>query len=102
MQRLRRAADLDGNRGNGRPLPRVLGRVLKHHPYGALTHLRRKLTGRLVIRHGSNLSTSGASDKPGAVQWFTATVSPKALNSPSSGCSPTHCQCIQVLKNTSA
>src|SRR5690606_38794671 len=49
------------------PLRRVLGRVLKHHPYGALTHLRRKLTGRLVILHGSNLSRSGASDKPGAV-----------------------------------
>src|SRR5690606_19079300 len=64
----------DGNRGNGRPLRRVLGRVLKHHPYGALTHLRRKLTGRLVILHGSNLSRSGASDKPGAVHIVEASI----------------------------
>ena len=42
--------------------------VLEHHPDGALTHLGRELQGRLVILHGSNLSRSGASGKPGAVQ----------------------------------
>ena len=67
-QGLRCAADLGRNRGDRRPLGRVLRAVLQHHPHRALTHLGREPRGRLVIRHSSNLSRSGASDKPGAVQ----------------------------------
>jgi hypothetical protein len=40
---------------------------MRDHPDGALTHLRCELAGCLVILRGSNLSRSGASDKPGAV-----------------------------------
>ena len=41
--------------------------VLDHHPHGTLAHFRRKLLSLLLV-HGSILSKSGASGKPGAVQ----------------------------------
>ena len=41
--------------------------MLDHHPHGTLAHFRRKLLSLLLV-HGSILSKSGASGKPGAVQ----------------------------------
>src|SRR5437016_3790546 len=64
-QRLGRAPDLRGDRGDRRPLRRVLRGVLEHHPHRALPHLRGKPTRS---RHDPILSRNGASEKPGAVQ----------------------------------
>ena len=65
-QRLRRAADLGGDRADRSPLRGVLALVLKNHSDRALANLRR--IGWCLLRHGSILSRVGASDKPGAVQ----------------------------------
>ena len=43
--------------------------MLDHHPHSTLAHFRRKLLSLLLV-HGSILSKSGASGKPGAVQGF--------------------------------
>jgi hypothetical protein len=59
--------------------------VLEHHPHRALTHLGRESRGRLVIRHSSNLSRSGASDKPGAVHDEARPVLEEILRDYTSG-----------------
>ena len=68
-QRLGRAADLLGDRGDRRPLRRVVLGVLEHHPHRSLPHLRGKPTRS---RHDPILSRNGASGKPGAVHEFCA------------------------------
>src|SRR3954469_17369230 len=64
-QRLRRAADLGGNRADRGRLRGVLALVVEHHPDRTGTDLRR-IRG-YALGHGSILPGSGASGKPGAV-----------------------------------
>ena len=66
VQGLRHAANLAGDRFDGRPLRRMLATVLQHHAHGTLTHLRGKLRGLL---HGP-FSRVGASSKPGAIHVY--------------------------------
>ena len=54
-----------GDRGDRRPLRRVVLGVLEHHPHRSLPHLRGKPAWS---RHDPILSRNGASGKPGAVQ----------------------------------
>src|SRR3954468_14779113 len=74
-QRLRRAADLGGNRADRGRLGGVLALVVEHHPDRTVADLRR-IRG-YAHGHGSILPGSGAFGKPGTVQsamtrgsWF--------------------------------
>src|SRR6202166_389548 len=67
MQRLRRAADLGGDRRDRRPARGMLAFVIQNHSHRAGADLGRELVGRLAC-HGSTFSGVGASDQPRAVQ----------------------------------
>src|ERR1700733_12645358 len=67
MQRLRRAADLRGNRSHRRPPRGMILLVLENQPNRARAHFRRKSV-RCLACHRSTFSRLGASGKPGAVQ----------------------------------
>src|SRR4051812_46642363 len=69
-QRLRRAADLGGNRADRGRLGGVLALVVEHHPDRTGTDLRR-IRG-YALGHGSILPGSGASGKPGTVHCIGA------------------------------
>src|ERR1700686_1131779 len=79
MQRLRRAADLGGDRRDRRPARGMLAFVIQNHSHRAGADLGRELVGRLAY-HGSTFSGVGASDQPGAVQ-FTSSRRSSALPS---------------------
>ena len=66
MQRLRRAADLGGDRRDRRPARGMLAFVIQNHSHRAGADLGRELVDRLAC-HGSTFSGVGASDQPGAV-----------------------------------
>src|ERR1700733_535052 len=68
MQRLRRAADLGGDRRDRSPARGMLAFVIQNHSHRAGAHLERELVGRLAC-HGSTFSGVEASDKPGAVHF---------------------------------
>ena len=70
MQRLRRAADLGGDRRDRRPARGMLAFVIQNHSHRAGADLGRELIGRLAC-HGSTFSGVGASDQPGAVHCPT-------------------------------
>src|SRR5690606_1683458 len=55
MQRLRRAADLGGDRRDRRPARGMLDFVMQNQPHRTGTDLRRELVGRLAC-HGSTFS----------------------------------------------
>src|ERR1700722_11917674 len=65
MQRLRRAADLRGNRSHRRPPRGMILLVLENQPNRARAHFRRKSV-RCLACHRSTFSRLGASGKPGA------------------------------------
>lgn len=65
-QRLRRAADLRRDRLDRRPLAQMIGLVRVDHSNRPLAHLG--CISHRCFPHGSVLSQSGASGKPGAVQ----------------------------------
>ena len=67
MQRLRRAADLRGNRSHRRPPRGMILLVLENQPNRKRAHFRRKSV-RCLACHRSTFSRLGASGKPGAVQ----------------------------------
>jgi hypothetical protein len=67
MQRLRRAADLRGNRSHRRPPRGMILLVLENQPNRARAHFRRKSV-RCLACHRSTFSRLGASGKPGAGQ----------------------------------
>src|SRR5690606_30499796 len=54
QQRVRRTADLGGDRLAGSPAGGMISFVIQHHPHGTLAHLRGKLVRRFA-RHGSIL-----------------------------------------------
>src|ERR1700733_13463891 len=66
MQRLRRAADLRGNRSHRRPPRGMILLVLENQPNRKRAHFRRKSV-RCLACHRSTFSRLGASGKPGAV-----------------------------------
>src|SRR6202042_3154610 len=66
MQRLRRAADLRGNRSHRRPPRGMILLVLETQPNRKRAHFRRKSV-RCLACHRSTFSRLGASGKPGAV-----------------------------------
>src|ERR1700683_4266883 len=68
MQRLRRAADLRGNRSHRRPPRGMILLVLENQPNRARAHFRRKSV-RCLACHRSTFSRLGASGKPGAVHY---------------------------------
>src|SRR6202035_5334391 len=68
MQRLRRAADLRGNRSHRRPPRGMILLVLENQPNRARAHFRRKSV-RCLACHRSTFSRLGASGKPGAVHF---------------------------------
>src|ERR1700728_2392071 len=65
MQRLRRAADLRGNRSHRRPPRGMILLVLENQPNRKRAHFRRKSV-RCLACHRSTFSRLGASGKPGA------------------------------------
>src|SRR6202042_692024 len=65
MQRLRRAADLRGNRSHRRPPRGMILLVLETQPNRKRAHFRRKSV-RCLACHRSTFSRLGASGKPGA------------------------------------
>jgi hypothetical protein len=67
-QRLGGATDLFRDRTDRPPLRSGLRPSVQHHPDGPLLDLRAKPRSSCLLRHGSNLSREGVSDKPGAVQ----------------------------------
>src|SRR3984885_11095867 len=67
MQRLRRAADLRGNRSHRRPPRGMILLVLENQPNRKRAHFRRKSV-RCLACHRSTFSRLGASGKPGAGQ----------------------------------
>src|SRR5271156_6596054 len=77
MQRLRRAADLGGDRRDRRPARGMLAFVIQNHSHRAGADLGRELVDRLAC-HGSTFSGVGASDQPGAVQTV-ASATPRRV-----------------------
>src|SRR3954453_5365625 len=67
-QRLACAANLRCNGSNCRPLRSMIAAMLQHHAHRTFLHFRR-IPIRSLLRHGSTLSSCGASGKPGAAPF---------------------------------
>src|SRR5690606_21264968 len=77
QQRGRHTTDLRRNGLNSRPQRRILATVFLYQAHGALTDFRGKLV--LLAHSGSIFSKSGASAKPGSIQFSSKWISSPVL-----------------------